>query len=223
MTIFVFFLGALLGFFWLLLLQTLFWNLPKSDSRSHYQKVNKVSDNHWFLLLPTRWLSSPLYWVFACICYGGLCGVAFHDSESFLAFVWLTSAFLLSLTDLIDYSVYPQLLYPAHLLLALAQLRSGASFQWLSLGLLVPLVFFVWQEKMGGGDLLVLAGWGTWLAPKTLLALLLVASSLGLLAFFSYQGIWKKRLAQLPFVPFLSLGLLTVRFLAFHTFDGFFL
>lgn len=122
MTIFVFFLGALLGFFWLLLLQTLFWNLPKSDSRSHYQKVNKVSDNHWFLLLPTRWLSSPLYWVFACICYGGLCGVAFHASESFLAFVWLTSAFLLSLTDLIDYSVYPQLLYPAHLLLALAQL-----------------------------------------------------------------------------------------------------
>lgn len=57
MTIFVFFLGALLGFFWLLLLHTLFWNLPKSDSRSHYQKVNKVSDNHWFLLLPTRWLS----------------------------------------------------------------------------------------------------------------------------------------------------------------------
>jgi len=98
------------------------------------------------------------------------------------------------------------LLYPAHLLLALAQLRSGASFQWLSLGLLVPLVFFVWQEKMGGGDLLVLAGWGTWLAPSTLLALLLVASSLGLLAFFSYQSIWKKRLAQLPFVPFLSLA-----------------
>lgn len=184
MTIFVFFLGALLGFFWLLLLHTLFWNLPKSDSRSHYQKVNKVSDNHWFFLLPTRRLSPPLYWVFACICYGGLCGLAFHDSESFLAFVWLTSAFLLSLTDLIDYSVYPQLLYPAHLLLALAQLRSGASFQWLSLGLLIPLVFFVWQEKMGGGDLLVLAGWGTWLAPSTLLALLLVASSLGLLAFF---------------------------------------
>ena len=48
MTIFVFFLGALLGFFWLLLLQTLFWNLPKSDSRSHYQKVNKVSDTIGF-------------------------------------------------------------------------------------------------------------------------------------------------------------------------------
>ena len=78
-------------------------------------------------------------------------------------------------------------------------------------------------EKMGGGDLLVLAGWSIWLAPTTLLALLLVASSLGLLTFFSYQGIWKKQLAQLPFVPFLSLGLLIVRFLAFHTFDGFFL
>ena len=76
---------------------------------------------------------------------------------------------------------------------------------------------------MGGGDLLVLAGWSIWLAPTTLLALLLVASSLGLLAFLSYQGIWKKRLAQLPFVPCLSLGLLIVRFLAFHTFDGFFL
>ncbi|MFS1020323.1 prepilin peptidase [Enterococcus casseliflavus] len=223
MTIFVFFLGALLGFFWLLLLQTLFWNPSKSDSRSHYQKVNKVSDNHWFFLLPTKRLLLLLYWTIVCLCYGGLCVVAFRASESFLAFVWLTSAFLLSLTDLIDYSVYPQLLYPAHLLLALAQLRSGASFQWLSLGLLVPLVFFVWQEKMGGGDLLVLAGWSTWLAPKTLLALLLVASSLGLLAFFSYQSIWKKRLAQLPFVPFLSLGLLIVRFLAFHTFDGLFL
>lgn len=86
MTIFVFFLGALLGFFWLLLLHTLFWNPLKSDSRSHYQKVNKVSDNHWFFRLPTRWLSPPFYWVFACLCYGGLCGVAFHDSESFLTF-----------------------------------------------------------------------------------------------------------------------------------------
>nr|WP_232844740.1 peptidase A24 [Enterococcus innesii] len=201
MTIFVFFLGALLGFFWLLLLQTLFWNLPKSDSRSHYQKVNKVSDNHWFFLLPTKRLLPLLYWTIVCLCYGGLCVVAFHDSESFLAFVWLTSAFLLSLTDLIDYSVYPQLLYPAHLLLALAQLRSGASFQWLSLGLLVPLVFFVWQEKMGGGDLLVLAGWSIWLTPLTLLALLLVASSLGLLAFLAIKASGRNDWRSCPSSP----------------------
>ena len=72
---------------------------------------------------------------------------------------------------------------------------------------------------MGGGDLLVLAGWSIWLAPTTLLALLLVASSLGL-AFLAIKAS-EERLAQLPFVPCLSLGLLIVRFLAFHTFDGF--
>ncbi|WP_430610449.1 hypothetical protein [Enterococcus sp. DIV0876] len=95
----------------------------------------------------------------------------------------------------------------------------GESIHWLSLLILLPLVCFVWLGKMGDGDLLLLLGWTIWLQPIEVIFLFLFASASGIGFFFYKQNIRKKALTYLPFVPFLSLGLLLVRFT--KLFDGF--
>ncbi|GAA3013035.1 hypothetical protein GCM10019998_06550 [Tetragenococcus solitarius] len=65
------------------------------------------------------------------------------------------------------------------------------------------------------GDLLLLLFWAPWLSPHELIQLLFIAS---LTALLTYAIIFlttskKVRTLQLPFVPFLNLGLIVAHFL----------
>jgi Flp pilus assembly protein protease CpaA len=148
-------------------------------------------------------------------CYAWLVWIAFSQpaGEHWLAMIWLSSAYLMSLTDLYDFSIHGEILYPSLLLVALLHLFTAQPFYWHNLLILLPLFFFVWQEQLGDGDVFLLIGWAPWLTLEQLLWLLIIASCCGLLLFLLHALIFKKRLLQLPFVPCLSLALVIVRFL----------
>ncbi|MDT2701133.1 hypothetical protein [Enterococcus gallinarum] len=133
--------------------------------------------------------------------------------ECWLALVWLNSAYLLTLTDLYDYSVKGEILYPSLFLLAFTNLMNAQPFHWQNFLLLLPLFFFVWQEQLGDGDLFLIGGWAPWLSTYQLLWLLIIASCCGLLFFSLHMLFVRNQLRMLPFVPCLSLALVIVRFL----------
>ncbi|GEN92383.1 hypothetical protein TK11N_24870 [Tetragenococcus koreensis] len=65
------------------------------------------------------------------------------------------------------------------------------------------------------GDLLLLLFWVPWLSPMEIAQLLFVASLTALITYLVISLTTSKQIKtlQLPFVPFLSLGLLIVHFL----------
>ncbi|WP_291292055.1 hypothetical protein [Enterococcus sp.] len=148
--------------------------------------------------------------------YGWLIWFAFTQpsiDDRWLALIWLSSAYLITLTDLYDFSVRGEILYPSLLLLAFANLLTAQSFYWQNFLLLLPLCFFVWQQQLGDGDLILIGGWAPWLTTHQLLWLLIIASCCGLLFFSLHKLFVGKQLQMLPFVPCLSVALVLVRFL----------
>lgn len=129
--------------------------------------------------------------------------------------IWLTMAFLLSLTDLFYWTVEPKILYPFGFLLWMILFLCAWQlyFSTLIFLLLINLiVYFFLQDYFGFGDVLLLLFWGPWFSLHQLFILLFVASLSGLILSALLTLIRKKTIRHLPFVPFLSLGLFYLLF-----------
>ncbi|MGX7197863.1 prepilin peptidase [Enterococcus olivae] len=161
---------------------------------------------------------SRVIWL-AELVYGGIfyyCWLQSAFSDQLIAWIWLTTVFLLSLTDLFYLTVEPKFLYPGHALLWGICLYLQLPFYWETLGITLMLAVFFWlylHYSMGLGDLLLLICWAPWLSPQEFSQLLLTASLLALMAFALHWFIQRERIKQLPFVPFLSVALFLVYFL----------
>lgn len=153
------------------------------------------------------------------IIYGGIfyfCWVQPTSSMQLIAFLWLTTATLLSLTDYFYFLVEPKILYPLHLLLWSIMFYFHQPFYLSTLSLLMILGVFFWfslRDSMGMGDWLLLGLWVPWLTIEQFSLLLFVASVSALGVFFVNYFLQKTHFQRLPFVPFLSLGLFVAYFL----------
>lgn len=130
---------------------------------------------------------------------------------SWLELVWLLWGLALALTDIFYYLVEPRILFGGTGLLWLWQLSQRGSFHTFSLlyCLVICLLFSLFfRGKSGFGDFLLLFSWGPWLPLVELLLLLIVACTAGILVFLTFRRYWQNR--PLPFVPFLTFGLLVV-------------
>lgn len=145
------------------------------------------------------------------------CGVLFVSvlngplvEERLLLLFWLLSAFVLSLTDVLYYLVAPKILYPTALILWLWQFQLGHHFRWQQFVVFIVLslmFIMVCPEKMGLGDLVLLAVWLPWLTLYQLIWLIFIASFSGLLTLLVIRYLLKQPLIELPFVPHLTFGL----------------
>lgn len=152
------------------------------------------------------------------IIYGGIltfCWLQPTRIEQGIALIWLTTLFLLSLTDLFYLTVEPKILYIGHGLLWGVCFYTQQPFYWETIGMLLFIGFIYLaylKNSMGLGDLLLLTCWAPWLTPSDFSLMLLTASILALMV-FGGCFLLKRSLKQLPFVPFLSLGVFLVYFL----------
>lgn len=138
--------------------------------------------------------------------------------DCFITLYWLTVVLLLTLTDIYYLVIEPKIFYPSHLTLIAFLFYFNFPFYWESLVLYLIICSFILlflNEALGMGDLLLLLFWAPWLSPHELIQLLFIAS---LTALLTYAIIFlttskKVRTLQLPFVPFLNLGLIVAHFL----------
>ncbi|MGM0122756.1 leader peptidase (prepilin peptidase)/N-methyltransferase [Enterococcus sp. AZ194] len=154
----------------------------------------------------------PLICLFSEVIYG-LLFVWFYfqswNNTTYFLFIWLTMAFLLSLTDIFYYLVEPKIFYSLSLILWGYWLYLGRPFNYLLLATLLVLYFglpFLF-EKFGHGDYLLLISWGVFLPSISFIYWLFFSSLFGLLGYFFIHVFINKKMTELPFVPFLSLGL----------------
>ncbi|MCF1586243.1 prepilin peptidase [Tetragenococcus koreensis] len=155
------------------------------------------------------------------ILYGFIFLFSFNQStvgDCLIALYWLTAALLLSLTDIYYLIVEPKIFYPTHLTLVGLLFYLKMPFYWESILLylfICGIVLLFFREAMGMGDLLLLLFWVPWLSPMEIAQLLFVASLTALITYLVISLTTSKQIKtlQLPFVPFLSLGLLIVHFL----------
>lgn len=155
---------------------------------------------------------SPMYF-FSELLVGGLTCYAFTQPYPLYTLVFLSSAIVLSLTDLFYLIVEPRLLFPLMTLLFGIHFLVGFPFYWLtgmSMFASLHLINHSFPQSVGGGDIYLVTFWSILLPFSTILLLLLVASSVGI-ATQIFSFIYYKRLLEpLPFVPFLTIGLFTV-------------
>ncbi|KAF1301205.1 prepilin peptidase [Enterococcus saccharolyticus] len=160
--------------------------------------------------------SSISWW--AELIYGGLLLFIWQQptlSAKLITGVWLTTAFLLTLTDLFYWLVEPRLLYPLHGLLWWIMFYQNQEFHWETLaivGVLASSLSLFYQHAIGLGDLILLLLWSPWLTLNQFALLVLVASASAIVIFCGY-AILRITQIRLPFVPFLSFGLFVAYFL----------
>lgn len=158
---------------------------------------------------------SALYFFSELLC-GGLFCYSFINGFNFYAFyrlLFLLMAYVLSLTDLLYLIVEPKILFLATTLLCLTHFYLGFSVHFFTAGtLLIGLSLFNLnnKERLGGGDILLISIWGLFLGSFPLTVLLLIASISGLLFIFIFKYVFGHSIDELPFVPFLSIGLFIV-------------
>lgn len=157
--------------------------------------------------------SIPFFYFCSEIIYGFLFFFSLQPvsfSTKITTLLWLTMAFLLSMTDFFYLIVEPKILYSFGFMLWLSLFYYQTPFYW-ETGLLVLLsfffVYFFFQAYLGLGDILLLLFWGPWLSLQEFFLLLAIASCSALLFFALYFLLKKQRLQVIPFVPFLSVGL----------------
>lgn len=148
---------------------------------------------------------------FSELCCGILCAFIFQTVNPLYSFIFLITAFLLSLTDIFYLVVEPKLFYPLAIILCIDHISLGFTIHIFT-GIVVFLSLFclnyLLPDSVGGGDIYLLTLWGALLGGEALIFLLFVASTSGLSFILFYRLALKQKLQQLPFVPFLSLGLL---------------
>lgn len=225
-----FYIGCCLGSF----LMVVATRLPIGEdflfSRSHCHHCQKKL--HFYELIP---LLSILFLKFRCpacqneipktylvaeMTYGFLFMVILQQlspSDTLIYFTWLTMAFLLSLTDCLYWIVEPKILFSFGCLLWLFLFFFNWPFHISTLFFLLivaVLVYCFLQKVFGFGDMLLLLVWGPWFSIHQVFTLLFIASLSGLMFSQIYHWMTRKSLTHLPFVPFLSLGLLFLLFLS---------
>lgn len=208
MSVFIFLFGWILGTILVYLLHQYYsqpplsYTKPSKDPEGFPEKASTILSFNPFTISAI----GLIYGILLCTIFNSL-----SASEAVLTVIWLTSGYLLSITDLIDYSVPACLLYPGLAAVAAGHLLQGNHIHWHTLLIVLPMFGFVLWGKLGDGDVLLLIGWAPWLALSELAWLLLIASGLGMVVFALYYVIWRWPIHHLPFVPFLSLGLCIVR------------
>lgn len=129
--------------------------------------------------------------------------------KTYLLLIWLTMAFLLSLTDIFYYLVEPRIFYLSSIILWSYWFYLGKTFNYpLFFALLIinfglPFLF----EKFGHGDYLIIISWGSLLPSLSFIYWLFFSSLFGLIGYLFIHFFFNKKMIELPFVPFLSLGL----------------
>ncbi len=208
MSVFIFLFGWILGTMLVYLLHQYYsqpplsYTKPSKDPEGFPEKASTILSFNPFTISAI----GLIYGILLCTIFNSL-----SASEAALTVIWLTSGYLLSITDLIDYSVPACLLYPGLAAVAVGHLLQGNHIHWHTLLIVLPMFGFVLWGKLGDGDVLLLIGWAPWLTLSELAWLLLIASGLGMVVFALYYVIWRCPIHHLPFVPFLSLGLCIVR------------
>ncbi|MHC5228018.1 prepilin peptidase [Enterococcus sp. LJL99] len=147
-------------------------------------------------------------------CYSFIGGFNFYTCYRLL---FLLMAYVLSLTDLLYLIVEPKILFISTALLCFFHLYLSFPIHFFTAGaLFIGLSLFNLnkKEQLGGGDILLISIWGLFLGSFPLTILLLVASVSGLLFILIFKYVLGNSIIELPFVPFLSIGL----FIVFHFF-----
>lgn len=147
-----------------------------------------------------------------------LCGliflsVSFKTIHPFYSLCFLLMGLVLSLTDIFYLIVEPKIFYLLSIILCIEHIYLALPvhlFTSLIAFLSLLSLNYILRDSIGGGDIFILTLWGALLGANSLIILLLIASSSGLCFLLFYQFILKKKIQQLPFVPFLSIGLLIV-------------
>lgn len=156
---------------------------------------------------------SYVYFYSEIIC-GLLCSfVAFKSVYPLYSLYFLFTAIILSLTDIFYLIVEPKILYPLTIFLCIWHIYLGWPVYFFSSGIIffsLRGLNYVFPDSVGGGDIILLTLWGVLLGSESLIFLLFYASSSGLLFILFYRYILNKKIYQLPFVPFLSIGLFFV-------------
>jgi leader peptidase (prepilin peptidase) / N-methyltransferase len=189
--------------------------IKNTDSPTRQTESNKSLPIRLASLFQHIWLHRAIRTYFYQIIYLLIFLYCWYiDRDPVTSFIWLTGGFMLSMTDLADYSLPSLILYPAHILLATAQIWYGFPIFTTNWLLLAPLYYYVKQDQLGDGDLLLLFGWSLWLSAKELFLLLFIASTLGLATFFVGKCCKKRLPLRLPFVPYLSIALWIIRYIS---------
>lgn len=226
-----FILGSCFGSFLCVVAERVPINQPFMMARSHCTNCKRTLK--FWEMIP---IFSALFLNFRCrtchkkfsvsyfiteILYGFIFLFSFNQptiNEQMIALCWLTTALLLSLTDIYYFIIEPKIFYPTHLALISLLLYFKMPFYWESILLYLIICGFLlsfFKRAMGMGDLLLLLFWVPWLSLIEIAQLLFVASLSALIVYLIIFFATTKQIKtlQLPFVPFLSLGLLIVHFL----------
>ena len=130
-------------------------------------------------------------------------------------FLLLIMSLTLSLTDILYMIVEPKILYFFSFIAYLFfHLNHSFSVHSLSTPVFIFLFFLILTQFMpdsiGGGDIKLLISWAFFLNLIQCLEIILIASFLGIIFILFYQFIFSKTIRKLPFVPFLTFGLMVV-------------
>ncbi|WP_368251053.1 A24 family peptidase [Enterococcus sp. 2201sp1_2201st1_B8_2201SCRN_220225] len=140
------------------------------------------------------------------------CGMLFLTYPSLPnlhGFLWLLLSFVLALVDWYYFILEPKLFYFGTVLLSGIYLYQKGFIYWETSLYCLIISLFCWlflKEALGLGDLLLLLAWSFWLPLRQFAALLMIACLSGLFAFLLI-ALLKPRQKELPFIPFLTLGL----------------
>ena len=134
----------------------------------------------------------------------------FENSYCVYILIFLLTTITLALTDFFYLIVEPKLFYPFTLLLFIFHYFLDLQFHLIAGGVLfIILVSFnhIITDSIGGGDIFLLSSWAILLGSTALIYLLFIASSCALVYLLLSHFLLKQTIHQLPFVPFLTIGL----------------
>ncbi|MFD1901092.1 prepilin peptidase [Enterococcus termitis] len=140
----------------------------------------------------------------------------FTDWYSVYTLFFLLTTFTLTLTDIFYLIVEPKFFYPFGILLCVCHYFFGLPLHMVTgICVFITLISFtyVFPKSIGGGDILLVSLWGVLLGNRALIFLLFIASSCALLFLLFCHFFLNKKIQQLPFVPFLNIGLLCIIFI----------
>lgn len=221
-----FFVGTILGSFLCLVAERVPKKLSIVTPGSHcpfcHQRLNFFELIPLFSILFQQFrcrhchskLSSVYFWgelvsgLFFMIIFSK--GISLHTTYDLLL---LVMTFLLSVTDIYYLRVEPKLFYPFFLVICFVHFHLKFPFHFIPsffVFISLSLVNVFLDDSLGGGDILLITALGILLEVELLLRLLLIASSSGILFILFSTLLLKNTIRQLPFVPFLTLGLFIV-------------
>ena len=226
MFLFIFYIGCIAGSFFSLVAERIPLNQSIVVPRSHCTRCNQSLS--YIELIPLfsiilqkfhcRYCNkkiSALYFLSELLC-GFLFCFAFANGFNLYAYyrlLFLLIAYVLSLTDILYLIVEPKILYSGSILLCISHLYLGFSVHFFTAStsfIVLSLFNYVRKDQLGGGDVLLISIWGFFLGAFPLTVLLLVASLCGLLFLLLSKYLLKNPIIELPFVLFLSIGLLLI-------------